>query len=152
MSKPKKHFIVRIQILYTFELNSPGSLWGPSYWMVSHSVPVQNRASVFEEQHFYHLLRELLGCSVCVDSYSKFQKKHPYDIKSTSPHQLATLLHKVHNQINKRQGGEKKMIRWTYEENQRYYKQVSPKLWLHALIDMLLICAVQQIRKKQKFK
>lgn len=62
--------------------------------------------------------------------------------------QLAYLFHKTHNYVNRK--SHKKEI--SYEENMKKFTTMSPNLWLHALIDYLLACAIYQIDRDTEIR
>lgn len=126
---------------YEFGEGLPANLWGPSANIFKHSVSLQNNVSPRQEKEYYRLTKYNLPCSSCTQSFSKFQKSHPYDVDSKLSKQLSYLFHESHNYVNLKNG--KREV--AYKENVTRFQVLSPKIWLLALIDYLIAIALHQI-------
>ena len=140
--------LIRSEIKYKFQGGIPSDIWGPSAWTFKHAIALQSNVSEDSEARYYYLTKENLPCTICEEAYNKFLYDHPYQLLNQTSSvlnkdekQLAKLFYKCHNNINK----EKKKDLLSYEENVNKFKNLSPKIWLYALIDYLLALALHQI-------
>ena len=131
----------RDEWVYQFGRGISAEIWGPSPWVFKHSLSFQHRGTMEDEAQYYLLTRENLPCSSCTESFSSFQNSNPYFVHSRKSKQLAWLLHQTHNHVNAK--NKKPLL--SFDLTEQKFGSLSPSVWLLAMFDYLVACAVYQL-------